>query len=318
MYRCSKKTWPLKRIEKLVRLYASGRTFVECAKKFGCPLNTARNIYYHTEQARAIRRRLEITYRFTTKSNTFTVERMEQLVTLVAGGLSFAEVGAIIGQTAYSVRARFYTRFGKEVRQRLKVWKPRTTLQLVGKRFGELKVIKRAGSTEIWKRSTWHCRCSCGRRVIVEGVFLMRGQTRTCGDRMAHYSGKNARNYIHGHYSKENKKARVAFTARHARCNDLTNQNYGGRGIKVCERWSNTPQGYENFLADMGQRPKDKTLDRINVNGNYSCGKCAQCLREGWPANCRWATNKQQANNKQCHVADANQFANPFVEDNPF
>lgn len=58
-------------------------------------------------------------------------------------------------------------------------------------------------------------------------------------------------------------------------------KDYGGRGIRVCKRW----EKFEHFLADMGERPEGKTLDRKNVNGNYT------------PANCKWATRKEQAVN---------------------
>lgn len=70
------------------------------------------------------------------------------------------------------------------------------------------------------------------------------------------------------------------------RCTQVNHEqysNYGGRGIVVCEAWKD----FKNFLADMGERPYRKTLDRIDPNGNYE------------PANCKWSTAKQQARNKR-------------------
>lgn len=72
--------------------------------------------------------------------------------------------------------------------------------------------------------------------------------------------------------------------------------DYGGRGIKVCERWLT----FKNFLADMGEKPTRKhSIDRIDNDGNYSCGHCDDCLINDWPANCRWATDKEQGNNSR-------------------
>lgn len=91
-----------------------------------------------------------------------------------------------------------------------------------------------------------------------------------------------------------------------SRCNNPANDeyaNYGGRGIKVCERW----QVFENFYEDMGPRPEGTSIDRNDNDGNYSCGKCPECLANGWTANCSWATMlKQQSHTRRSRLVTHN------------
>lgn len=71
---------------------------------------------------------------------------------------------------------------------------------------------------------------------------------------------------------------------------------YGGRGITVCLRWR---ESFAAFLEDMGERTStQQSIERINNDGNYSCGQCPECLTNGWIANCRWATAREQARNR--------------------
>lgn len=82
------------------------------------------------------------------------------------------------------------------------------------------------------------------------------------------------------------------------RCYNKDNERYhryGGRGIVVCKAWRES--SYQ-FRADMGKRPAKHSIDRIDNDGHYSCGKCSECLENGWPANCRWVSNTEQARNR--------------------
>lgn len=100
---------------------------------------------------------------------------------------------------------------------------------------------------------------------------------------------KMTANYKHGHRTGNDKKRSPTYyswqgmISRCKRPSHMCYDNYGGRGITICDRWKE----FKNFLEDMGVRPKGKTLDRIEVNGNYE------------PSNCKWSTRKQQQNNRR-------------------
>jgi len=146
--------------------------------------------------------------------------------------------------------------------------------EFVGDRFGRLLVTAPAKS--IGGNSRWRCLCDCGKVSVVFGMHLKHGNTTSCGC----YRREFARKYKH-------KPTVCSWAMMMQRCyNPKYTQwlDYGGRGIKVCRRWHR----YENFLADMGKRPKNKTLDRFPDNDRgYRLG------------NCRWATRKQQQRNRR-------------------
>lgn len=95
----------------------------------------------------------------------------------------------------------------------------------------------------------------------------------------------------------------VVWTGMRSRCLKPKNPGfryYGGRGITICARWR---KEFWNFLDDMGSRPTpEHEIDRIDNDAHYSCGHCDECLANKWPANCRWATKLEQANNKSYTV----------------
>lgn len=154
-------------------------------------------------------------------------------------------------------------------------------IALEGKRFGRLLVETR--SENIGPHTAYACRCDCGQSVNVRGASLRRGETHSCGclrrERMAD------RQTTHGLYGTP---TYHSYRAMLARCYDVKHpqfKDYGGRGIKVCARWL---ESFDYFLADMGQRPAGRTLDRYpDSDGHYE------------PGNCRWATRHQQRHNRR-------------------
>lgn len=164
-------------------------------------------------------------------------------------------------------------------------------------RFGKLTTITRAGATK-FKKALWLCRCDCGNTTKSIAGNLVNGGSRSCG------CVGRAKTVIRN--KKIFTKHGIAKTPTYhawygmlARCADKSDRSYGGRGIKVCEFISSNPH---NLSKAIGVRPHSNrsrqwSVERIDNNGNYSCGKCNQCKHNGWPLNIRWATQKEQCRN---------------------
>jgi hypothetical protein len=161
-------------------------------------------------------------------------------------------------------------------------------INLTGMKFGHWTVLalhpKRVRFSSCIE-ALWLCSCDCGVERLVLGSNLRNGKSKSCGCLSRETTRK--RSTKHGH-ARRGKQSRIynRWQNMRRRCYDPNNISYpyyGARGITVCERW----HSFANFFADMGNPPRGKSLDRINVNGNYE------------PGNCRWASIFEQARNKR-------------------
>lgn len=162
--------------------------------------------------------------------------------------------------------------------------------------FVRLTVIERS-SNNSKGGARWLCECSCGNRTVVCGEHLLSGHTESCGCLQKEKVLERSTRHGQGGRGKRTK-AFNKWVAALYRCECPTNrawEDYGGRGIKMCAGFKE----FENFFAALGHPPSRATLDRRDNNGHYSCGRCQQCLTEGWAFNCRWATVHEQARNKR-------------------
>lgn len=173
---------------------------------------------------------------------------------------------------------------------------------ITGERFGRLVVLSFAETRR--RCAFWNCLCDCGTVLLVRGTSLRCASepTRSCGCLRIEKAAERFRRGVarrHGmHKSPEYTSWRGMFN-RCYRIKCAQYHNYGGRGVKVCSSW----RAFESFFADMGPRPSPQhSIDRIDVNGNYSCGHCEECVANGWPPNCQWQTQARQTRNRRSNT----------------
>ena len=157
-------------------------------------------------------------------------------------------------------------------------------VDMVGQRAGRLTVHSFAQTRS--GKAYWRCECECGNERVICGQYLRNGRTKSCG--CLH---KEMTANLRASHRMSGTPTYATWASMLSRCYNQNQEcyaKYGALGVRVCDRWR---KSFENFLADMGERPDGMTLDRKNPFGDYEL------------SNCKWSTNEEQGQNKRGHIA---------------
>lgn len=159
---------------------------------------------------------------------------------------------------------------------------PRAAPDLTGRKFALLTAIRMVGRSKRGN-ALWECSCDCGGSIVIESARLQLPGMRSCGCMVR--KRPYTKLYKHGRTETTEWSAWKSMLERCSNPNHKWFHRYGGRGVKVCDRWAD----FNAFLADMGEKPQDGvrySLERMNNNRGYE------------PGNCKWATSTEQNRNR--------------------